>query len=92
MQVLIDFGLSYNTGISEDKGVDLYVLERAFTSAHSIHGNLVRPSSPPLPPPPLLSPSLFPGIGVLATCMRTLIHVRQCFLAHLFIKSLMIGH
>ncbi|KAK9831085.1 hypothetical protein WJX74_002962 [Apatococcus lobatus] len=38
--VLIDFGLSSNTSIAEDKGVDLYVLERAFTSAHSIHGNL----------------------------------------------------
>lgn len=33
--VLIDFGLSYNSTIPEDKGVDLYVLERAFTSAHS---------------------------------------------------------
>lgn len=33
--VLIDFGLSFNSTIPEDKGVDLYVLERAFTSAHS---------------------------------------------------------
>lgn len=41
MQVLIDFGLSYNTQLSEDKAVDLYVLERAFTSAHAGCGNLV---------------------------------------------------
>lgn len=33
--VLIDFGLSFSSAIAEDKGVDLYVLERAFTSAHS---------------------------------------------------------
>jgi len=32
--VLIDFGLSYNAGLAEDKAVDLYVLERAFTSTH----------------------------------------------------------
>ncbi|XP_004348295.2 protein serine/threonine kinase [Capsaspora owczarzaki ATCC 30864] len=33
--VLIDFGLSYNsTTPIEDKGVDLYVLERAFLSTH----------------------------------------------------------
>ena len=48
-QVLIDFGLSYNTQLSEDKAVDLYVLERAFTSAHSGCGNLVRPFSLTLP-------------------------------------------
>lgn len=41
-QVLIDFGLSYNSIIPEDKGVDLYVLERALTSAHSQHPQLVR--------------------------------------------------
>lgn len=41
MQVLIDFGLSYNTTLPEDKAVDLYVLERAFTSAHAACGNLV---------------------------------------------------
>ena len=41
MQVLIDFGLSYNNTLAEDKAVDLYVLERAFTSAHSALGNLV---------------------------------------------------
>ena len=40
-QVLIDFGLSYNNTLAEDKAVDLYVLERAFTSAHSALGNLV---------------------------------------------------
>ncbi|KAK3255403.1 hypothetical protein CYMTET_35414 [Cymbomonas tetramitiformis] len=37
---LIDFGLSFNSILTEDKGVDLYVLERAFLSAHSASGNL----------------------------------------------------
>ncbi|XP_071785455.1 EKC/KEOPS complex subunit TP53RK-like [Asterias amurensis] len=32
--VLIDFGLSQISGLVEDKGVDLYVLERAFLSTH----------------------------------------------------------
>ncbi|KAF9944239.1 TP53 regulating kinase [Modicella reniformis] len=32
--VLIDFGLSYVSQLVEDKAVDLYVLERAFTSTH----------------------------------------------------------
>jgi len=32
--VLIDFGLSYNSALVEDKAVDLYVLERAFSSTH----------------------------------------------------------
>ena len=32
---LIDFGLASSSANAEDKGVDLYVLERAFTSAHS---------------------------------------------------------
>ncbi|KAI8922790.1 kinase-like domain-containing protein [Entophlyctis helioformis] len=32
--VWIDFGLSYSTTLSEDKGVDLYVLERAIISTH----------------------------------------------------------
>ncbi|KDQ22583.1 hypothetical protein PLEOSDRAFT_1079844 [Pleurotus ostreatus PC15] len=32
--VLIDFGLSYHSGLVEDKAVDLYVLERAFASTH----------------------------------------------------------
>ncbi|KAI3438592.1 hypothetical protein D9Q98_001016 [Chlorella vulgaris] len=36
--VLIDFGLSYNSIIPEDKAVDLYVLERAFSSAHAEAG------------------------------------------------------
>lgn len=36
--MLIDFGLSYNSTIPEDKGVDLYVLERAFASAHAGRG------------------------------------------------------
>jgi len=33
--VVIDFGLAFNSTVPEDKAVDLYVLERAFTSAHS---------------------------------------------------------
>ncbi|KAF9466776.1 hypothetical protein BDZ94DRAFT_1250756 [Collybia nuda] len=32
--VLIDFGLSYTSNLVEDKAVDLYVLERAFSSTH----------------------------------------------------------
>ncbi|XP_038078453.1 EKC/KEOPS complex subunit TP53RK-like [Patiria miniata] len=32
--VMIDFGLSQVSGLAEDKGVDLYVLERAFLSTH----------------------------------------------------------
>ena len=32
--VMIDFGLSFQEGVPEDKGVDLYVLERAFLSTH----------------------------------------------------------
>ncbi|XP_042369402.1 EKC/KEOPS complex subunit TP53RK, partial [Plectropomus leopardus] len=31
---LIDFGLSYISALPEDKGVDLYVLEKAFLSTH----------------------------------------------------------
>ena len=38
VQVLIDFGLSYNSTVPEDKAVDLYVLERAFSSAHAEKG------------------------------------------------------
>ncbi|KNC73152.1 hypothetical protein SARC_14290, partial [Sphaeroforma arctica JP610] len=34
VKVLIDFGLSYTSALPEDKGVDLYVLERAFLSTH----------------------------------------------------------
>lgn len=30
----IDFGLSFQEGVAEDKGVDLYVLERALVSTH----------------------------------------------------------
>lgn len=33
--VMIDFGLSSYSGSNEDKGVDLYVLERALISTHS---------------------------------------------------------
>ncbi|CAK5265444.1 unnamed protein product, partial [Mycena citricolor] len=32
--VLIDFGLSYHSSLIEDKAVDMYVLERAFSSTH----------------------------------------------------------
>lgn len=32
--MLIDFGLSFQSTLVEDKAVDLYVLERAFTSTH----------------------------------------------------------
>ena len=32
--ILIDFGLSQISSLHEDKGVDLYVLERAFLSTH----------------------------------------------------------
>ncbi|XP_004618844.1 EKC/KEOPS complex subunit TP53RK [Sorex araneus] len=32
--VLIDFGLSFVSALPEDKGVDLYVLEKAFLSTH----------------------------------------------------------
>lgn len=34
LQVLIDFGLSYVSVMTEDKAVDLYVLERAFAATH----------------------------------------------------------
>lgn len=34
---LIDFGLSSYSGLAEDKAVDLYVLERAVLSTHSVH-------------------------------------------------------
>lgn len=36
--VVIDLGLSQQSTIAEDKAVDLYVLERAFKSAHSADG------------------------------------------------------
>ena len=32
--MLIDFGLAYISTLVEDKAVDLYVLERAFSSTH----------------------------------------------------------
>lgn len=40
-QVVIDFGLSYNSSLAEDKAVDLYVLERAFLSTHPNSESLV---------------------------------------------------
>ena len=43
MQVMIDFGLSYvSRNHVEDAAVDLYVLERAFTSTHPSSQELVR--------------------------------------------------
>jgi hypothetical protein len=36
---VLDFGLSTSSSLPEDKGVDLYVLERAFKSAHSADGD-----------------------------------------------------
>ncbi|KAK7208124.1 Serine/threonine-protein kinase BUD32 [Myxozyma melibiosi] len=35
--VIIDFGLSSQSTLPEDKAVDLYVLERAFVSTHPMH-------------------------------------------------------
>lgn len=40
-QVLLDFGLGYNSTLPEDKAVDLYVLERALTAMHSMVGDMV---------------------------------------------------
>jgi tRNA A-37 threonylcarbamoyl transferase component Bud32 len=40
-QVLIDFGLGYNSTLPEDKAVDLYVLERACIAMHSSVGDFV---------------------------------------------------
>ncbi len=43
---MIDIGLSSNSTLPEDKGVDLYVLERAFISAHAASSQaLVSPAS-----------------------------------------------
>jgi len=41
--VMIDFGLSYSSKNVEDKGVDLYVLERAILSTHPDSDVLVHP-------------------------------------------------
>lgn len=40
--VVIDFGLSYNSTLAEDRAVDLYVLERAFLSTHTEINDYVR--------------------------------------------------
>ncbi|KAM6378259.1 EKC/KEOPS complex subunit TP53RK [Pluvialis apricaria] len=40
--VLIDFGLSFVSGLPEDKGVDLYVLEKAFLSTHPDTENIFK--------------------------------------------------
>lgn len=39
--VMIDFGLSFTSSLSEDKAVDLYVLERALSSLHSSLGDVM---------------------------------------------------
>ncbi|KAM0041453.1 putative non-specific serine/threonine protein kinase [Helianthus debilis subsp. tardiflorus] len=39
--VLIDFGLSFVSTLSEDKAIDLYVLERALLSMHSSCWNVM---------------------------------------------------
>ena len=36
--LIIDFGLSFLSQVPEDRAVDLYVLERAFLSAHASRG------------------------------------------------------
>uniref|UniRef100_A0A2P2KC19 non-specific serine/threonine protein kinase n=1 Tax=Rhizophora mucronata TaxID=61149 RepID=A0A2P2KC19_RHIMU len=38
---LVDFGLSFQSTLPEDKAVDLYVLERALLSMHSSCGNVM---------------------------------------------------
>ena len=43
--VLIDFGLAMSSSLIEDKAVDLYVLQRAFSSTHPNSEYLVRFSS-----------------------------------------------
>ena len=40
---VIDFGLSSNSTLPEDRGVDLYVLERALGAAHAASGPLFAP-------------------------------------------------
>lgn len=40
--VVIDFGLSYQSTMAEDRAVDLYVLERAFLSTHTEMTDYVR--------------------------------------------------
>lgn len=39
--IMIDFGLSFTSALSEDKAVDLYVLERALLSLHSSSGDVM---------------------------------------------------
>ncbi|PWA67701.1 Kae1-associated kinase Bud32 [Artemisia annua] len=39
--VLIDFGLSFVSTLPENKAIDLYVLEQALMSIHSLLGNVV---------------------------------------------------
>ena len=39
---VIDFGLSFISALAEDKGVDLYVLERAFLSSHPNTENIFK--------------------------------------------------
>lgn len=42
VQAVIDFGLSSNSSLHEDKAVDLYVLERAVTSTVVSEKDVVR--------------------------------------------------
>ena len=59
--VAIDFGLSYVSTMDEDKGVDLYVLERALLSTHPSSEHLVKSPSPRhVFPPPLFAKFKFP--------------------------------
>ena len=47
LQAMIDFGLSSNSVIAEDKAVDLYVLERAVTSTGGSDSDVVRLNAMP---------------------------------------------
>ena len=62
--MLIDFGLSSTSSIAEDKAVDLYVLERAFKSAHSADGDGLVHYLSPVPDALLLLDVRRPGACV----------------------------
>lgn len=66
--VVIDFGLATNTAAAEDRAVDLFVLERALTAAHSpgsgaggeaaaAPGGVGTSAAAPPPPPPKHGPA-----------------------------------
>ena len=74
--LLIDFGLSFNSALAEDKAVDLYVLERALLSLHSAHEGLVSAASWTVNGHRGTQPLLLPDVGcqmeaVLATYTRS---------------------